>query len=442
MQAHRSRRRDRALAGARRLFGFSALPLFGSLSAFIALPVVARVYGGAGLASVTLGITIGAIAGYLVEGGWALNGPATIAAADAGARRRRYVEALAARMWILLAALPIAMLAAAWLAPAESATAAGSAAATTLAGLTPAWYFVGTGEPGRLFAYDTVWRVLAAVLASLLLVAGAPLVTYPALQVALTLLGQYLAYHRVNERQVSFLPLLAPQRAWPLLRAQSSVGLSRLLSTVYSALPMSLVTAVNPAAAPQFAAADRLQRYTLTAVAPVGLLLQAWVPSAASYDDTRSRVRIALLVEIALAAAVGAAFALTLPLLSALAFGDPLRSSGWAAAWAGLAITFALAVRAISLHVLVLRQAYRWMLAASAAGAVVAVPGVLLLAQGYGYAGGLAAVAGAEAAALAVTVVAAVRTKDVSLWLFREKGQEVRPIDAATEPAIEPAIEP
>ncbi|WP_157603245.1 hypothetical protein [Rathayibacter sp. Leaf299] len=359
-------------------------------------------FGDPGWQSVAIGTSIGSAAAVLVELGWGLNGPQRVARASL--RNRRQTLALSSSTKALVYA-PLAVAAgsiAFLLADSFRVEGALVAAGTAGAGLSLSWFFVGTREPGRLVVTDAIPRVIAVVVASLLMLSGLGLWVYGA--VALILPGvaaPLLGLQRTGVRFADF-QRLSVGRLARTVRSQLAALSGRALSAVYIALPVALVSIVAPGAVSVFAAAERLQRMYLTVLIAVPNLMQSWVGGASTADERLARARRGILLNAGFGLVAGGIFTAIAPFASSLIFSGVATIPWQVAALCGAMIFVVCTSRATGNLALVALRRIDVIAYSALAGTIVGVPSILGFSSLLGPAGAVLGELLAEATVLAV----------------------------------------
>lgn len=392
--------RRRALLGrGARLSGFVAIPLLSAVSPLIALPAITRGFGAEGWAAVAIGQSFGAAVAVLLELGWGLTGPQRVARQATRNRRQTYVLALLTKGLLAIPAVAAAMVAGAWAAPAAKDAAAWSAAAAAIAGMSSAWFFIGIGRPGQLFASETVLRVSAAIAGAVAIDLGAPLLVYPVSLLAAAGAASIAGLLLVGGHRVAWRPLLRPGRLRLACRAQSVALGGRLISSLYIALPTAIVGVAAPQALALFAAVERLQRMGLTVAQAVPNAMQGWVGAAAGAERLR-RIRIAIAANAAFGVFAGIAAGIGLPLASHLLFSGVVSVPPVLAWSSGLLVATVCTSRAVGLLGLVGLRRVGAIASSAAVGAAVGVTAIWTLSRALGAVGGLLGEVLAELAVL------------------------------------------
>ena len=391
----------------RRLGGFAALPFIGSVAPLLVLPIVARVAGAGGWASIGIGQALGNIAAVAVMFGWWGMGPARYAdAPDDAARRSLYRESLETRLLVAAVVLP-ALAVASWVlaSPGWELECLLMGLAIGTGGFSPNWYFIASGSPWSLARYETIPRSVATVVAMVPLVLTGQVWTYPAILLAVTVgtaVGATL--HVGGCRGLGPRSVLASRRA---MRGQVPIAASSAIGTLYTSTPLPIVGAVAPVAAVAgFTSGERLYRYGLFAVVALGNALQGWVLELTG-PARRRRQRHAVVAH----AVLGGAGALTIGLLgvpaSRLLFGAEVVVDQLTAGALGLAFFCTSVATPLIRTVLIPAGRTAAVLRATVTGAIVGIPLMLLGVWSMGAGGAAVGLAASEAVVLLVVAAQA-----------------------------------
>lgn len=388
---------------ARRLLGFTALPLISMLVPFALLPIIARVGGVDGWASFAIGQSLGGFAGIAAGLGWAVSGPALVAAADDTSRALTYRTATASRIAALAIAAPAACLVAALTAP-QIWTAILATVSGALIALSPAWYCIGIGKPSLLARYEVAPRVGAALVSLPAVLITGVIALYPALLIVATVTGLVLfkpVRRGAQERHPpTFRQLMSS--VWE----QRLVTLSSVMSGAYTALPTALVAGyVTPLQLSAFVSGEKTYKISLFTISSLTSAFQGWV-SEAGIGGLRRRGSIAVAGNLALGL-FGGVFIFALgPAATSLLFGNDLAADPFTCLFLGVAFLAVSLNSAFGRLILAPRRRYGAYLASTAAGALVGVPSIVLLSPTFGASGGAAGVAFGEMAVLGTQLVA------------------------------------
>lgn len=300
------------MTGARRLALFVSIPLLNGLSTLLAIPAVTQSFGAQGWEAIAIGFAIGAAAAIVIELGWGVVGPLRVARARTAAHGTAYLWSLKARIIVLVPAASLAAVVTALLVPHYRLEASAMSVAAALVGLSPTWFFTGTGQPARILLADSLPRIAAVATSVLALHLGLPLLVYPSLLVvagAISPAVGWLFVRRASERG----PRLSLRRTLVLIRLQLGVLGGRAALALYTSTPISLVALAAPGSLAVYSAADRLMRSGLQFLNSVNLQLTGWVGRKSSRAERDARARSAITISVVVAACAGIICTLATP---------------------------------------------------------------------------------------------------------------------------------
>jgi len=325
----------------RRLTGFTVLPLLSLVTPFLLLPVVARVAGPSGWSSFVAGQAVGMVGATVVFWGWNVGGPVLVAQASSAIERAEvYAASLRTRYLLLLGVVPAAAVVSALVAqPGHRVDASAMAVATSLLGLSPSWFGIGVGDPWLLFWYDTMPRVVAAVLGAGVVWATGFVWTYPVL-LALSVAVSLVAFRRRVVAGVDGTSPFPVSRSGGELRTHLGTAGINLAATAYASTPVPIVTvAFRPDVSSPFASADAAYRLGLFTVTAVGNAFQGWTLEGAG-GERRSRHRAAFGAHLVLGVVGGLLFAALGPWVTGFVFGPDVAAPRDVCVWYGVAFLF------------------------------------------------------------------------------------------------------
>jgi len=325
----------------RRLTGFTVLPLLSLVTPFLLLPVVARVAGPSGWSSFVAGQAVGMVGATVVFWGWNVGGPILVAQASSAVERAEvYAASLRTRYLLLLGVVPAAAVVSALVAqPGHRVDASAIAVATSLLGLSPSWFGIGVGDPWLLFWYDTMPRVVAAVLGAGVVWATGFVWTYPVL-LALSVAVSLVAFRRRVVAGVDGTSPFPVSRSGGELRTHLGTAGINLAATAYASTPVPIVTvAFRPDASSSFASADAAYGRGLGSVTAVGNAFQGWTLEGAG-GERRSRHRAAFGAHLVLGVVGGLLFAALGPWVTGFVFGPDVAAPRDVCVWYGVAFLF------------------------------------------------------------------------------------------------------
>lgn len=379
-----------------RLAGFTVLPLLSLVLPFVLLPVVARVAGPDGWASIVAGQAVGTFAGTVIAWSWNVAGPISIVRASGdGARRALYSESIRTRLLLTAAVVPASSLLTFIITGGEHRfDAVAMSWSTALAGLSPAWFGIGLGKPRLLAIFDTLPRFVAAIISAPVLLLTHQIWWYPLILAILA--GFSLAvFQKVFGEQGAWLP-------FPLtttvneLKASGKIAGINLSGNAYGAAPVPIATATLPpvSASAGFASVDTVYRLGLFAVVALGNALQGWVLEPGQ-PDPRRRQWLAVVAHAVLGLVAATALTLLGPWATELLFGAAVKGDPVVCLYYGVAFAFISASTPFIRNVLIPHHRQTTVLAWTLVTAVVGVVAMI--------AGGLAGSPQAIAAGVALS---------------------------------------
>ena len=389
-----------------RLLGFSLLPLLSSLTPLLLLPIVARVGGVEGWASISLGQAIGAFGAAAVGYGWNVSGPPRSAQSkDETERRILYMEAVSVRLFMSLFVIPIVIALTLMVSPLTfGLDAALMAVSMVLVGLSPSWFLIGQSDPKSIAVFETLPKLAATGVAAVCLVLTHVLWLYPLLLIVGSLAG-LTAFHRQRFGAwiVPINPLSAQTRR--ALRSNSSTALVDLTGTTYVAAPLPIIGLTsNTQELAGAASGDKLYRYGLFAVVALANGLQSWVLEADA--DTRKRLRLSVIAHVSLGLGGCAGLLWIGPAASEWLFGSAVGATNPLVAMYGLAFLFVSTSTPLVRNILLPRQKARLVLRGTISGALFGVVAMIVGGHYFGAPGVAAGFAASEFLVLVIVVLA------------------------------------
>ena len=323
-----------------RLSGFTFLPLLSLVTPLLLLPIISGIVGPGGISSVIAGQSIGIFGATVLMWGWNIDGPVAIArAADAHQRGNIYLSSIRTRIALMFLVIPlVAAIAAAVAAPDFRSEAISMALASVLAGMSPAWFCIGTGQPKLLAIFDTVPRFLATALSAPLLLLTHQLWNYTLVLAAATLIS-LIFFHRRLQPSDSWLPRNV-RTTFGEIKMQGHTAGINLAGNAYASTPTPIATATTSVAASgALATADTLYRFGLFTVVALGNAFQSWTIEPGA-DDTRRRHVVAIWAH-AILGVVGAGILTALgPAVSSILFAGKIQASTELCFYYGVAFAF------------------------------------------------------------------------------------------------------
>ncbi|SOC47735.1 Membrane protein involved in the export of O-antigen and teichoic acid [Blastococcus aggregatus] len=386
----------------KRLAGFMGLPLISAAAPFLVLPVLLRYVGTEAWAGIAIGQSIGAGVSTLVLLGWPVVGPSAVAAAP-GRGRALYTRSLISRLTVFVVAAPCGVALAVLLSPDGVRTATGlMALAMSMLGLSATWFFVGSGRPGSIARYETVPRVAATALAALLVSLHPLAWLYPAVLLLTSTVLTVVVSARYWER-TRLTPLRTTGR---VVRDQwAAVGVS-VQAAVNTSLPLTILAAVAPRTVAAFAALDRITKFAVFALGPVGLAFQGWV--AEPSESPARRRRTALVVTATAGLLLAGGFLLAAPPLLEVLFAGRIEVPGIAIVFAAVSIVCVALGTTLGFHHLVPLGMSTWLALSTAISMVVVTVSMVVLPPLQGVTGAALAIMLAEVSVVITQTLALV----------------------------------
>jgi O-antigen/teichoic acid export membrane protein len=392
-----------------RLGGFAGFPLLGILTPLLLLPVIARVAGPTGWASIVSAIAIGSFGATAILWGWNIRGTVLVAStASAHRRAELYGQSLAVRALLAVIVLPIVVLLTALVAAPELRwDAAAVAAATAASGFSPAWFCVGIGAPRLMGIFDTLPRVISAV-ASIPLVATTGIITYyPALLLLLSGVSLVLFQKSYFQDGTKIRPVMSAVLQ-ESRRQLGSAGVN-VSGSAYSSVPVPIATfRGSEASASVYSSADQLYRFGLFTTVALGNTFQGWTLEVTGRDQVRRHA--AAFVSHLILGSVGAVFLTSLgPFASSILFGAEVAATPMTCFLYGIAFLFINLGTPLIRNLLIPAGKDIFVLLATVASAVVGITLMVVLSASDSLVGIALGVAASEAVLFVIIAPAALR---------------------------------
>ena len=323
-----------------RLSGFTALPLLSLITPLLLLPVIAGFVGPGGFSSVISGQAIGTFCATVLMWGWNVDGPVAIARArDTSSRGAVYLTSIRTRLVLLIPVIPLsAVVATAVAVPEFRVEAVSMAWASTLAGMSPAWFCIGLGQPRLLALYDTIPRFIATALSAPLLLLTQQLWIYTAILAVATVLS-LVVFHRRFSPNGQWVPRSLGGTIMEL-RGQGHTAGINLAGNAYASTPTPIATATTaPAASGSLATADTLYRFGLFTVVALGNAFQSWTLERGT-SNRRQRHIAAIWAHAGLGAAGAVVLTVLGPFASNVLSAGQIRATTQLCLFYGIAFLF------------------------------------------------------------------------------------------------------
>jgi O-antigen/teichoic acid export membrane protein len=392
-----------------RLSGFVGFPLLGIFTPLLLLPVIARIAGPSGWASIVSALAIGSFGATAIVWGWNIRGTVLVASsASADRRLTLYGQSLVTRGVLSLAVLPVVTcLSAALAVPDRRWDAAAVAGATAIAGLSPAWFCVGIGSPRLMGIFDALPRVVSALIAIPLIATTGIIAIYPALLIVLTSVALVAFRFAYFPSDVRIRPSLS--ESLQELRRQIGAAGVNISGSAYSSVPVPIATVRGPAAlASAYSSADQLYRFGLFTTIALGNTFQGWTLEERAGDQIRRHA--AAFISHLLLGVIGAVLITALgPLVSSILFGELVAATTTTCLLYGFAFFFINLGTPLIRNLLIPAGRDVFVLVATVVSAIVGITLMILLSSAGSLTGIAAGVAASELVLLLIVTPAALR---------------------------------
>jgi O-antigen/teichoic acid export membrane protein len=376
------------------------IPAASAVSPLLVIPALTHAYGAGGWAAVAVAQALGSAAGIIAELGWSVVGPQRVARADAAGLSALYQSAFATKLFAFLALAPLAAVMSYILAPDHKLAAATLGLAASAAALSPSWYLTGCNRPLAILTTETLPRMFFAIVAAAVIYLGAPLELYGLSILSAACLTVFLG------SRVTGQPLWPNRAAFAsgidVIKQQLPLTFGRIVSVIYTSLPVALVSSVSPASVANFAAIERLARMFLSLLGGVPSRLQSWV-GVAQGEDRISRSRRSLAYNAFLGLGGAVFFAITAPFAVPYVFSRAVSISPTMFALGSILVFLVCTSRGVGLS-LVAEGHANFIAAANIGAACVGVISVLSLSKFWGSVGGFTGTLLSEVTGLAIQV--------------------------------------
>lgn len=357
-----------------RVAGFGIAPLMALAAPFLVLPAVAQVATPQQWAAFAVGQSAGVIVSVIATFGWSLRGAIEAVAVDKDELRRLWSEFLITcgllTVVVNVASYPALALAAP---PDTVGLSFAVSIATSLFGLAPNWYAIATGQPSIMVIYSAAPKIVAAVIATIVIAVSKEPIWYAPI-VAVGCLAGVAVFTTKIARFVRITIADVVAR----LRLNSASALATAADALYSG--GFLVFAgifLPPDQLPSLASMDRLFRFAKQGLTALTSGLQSWV--IFPREDRHRRQSVSLAWHGAAGAIGFIGFATLGPWATKLLFGSVLAAGSATALWYAAAFVVISVSSALAKHVMMVNGsdwAVFWSCAVGVGVALTMVPAV------------------------------------------------------------------
>lgn len=309
-----------------KLFGFSVIPALSIFSPLLIMPVVARVGGTEGWASLGVGQAVGSFGSLVVAAGWTTAGPPrVIASIRIGNSLDIYRVSFWQKAILFAGALLVLIPLTVWLVDGSELTAISACVGALSVCFTLGWYAVGVGSPSISLRYYAIPRTLVTVFSVVPIVLTSNIAWFGVFQFVGSICGP-LAFH-LRE----FGSLLPPRVSYESIRTSLSwsfdPGMIELSLAAAGMAVLPVASASQPLAeVARLSSADKLFRYSNPLIDLVGDTLQRWVLSGRD-DILRARLRLTIGVQGVLGIVLGGLTVAVGVSITGLLFGSALATT-------------------------------------------------------------------------------------------------------------------
>lgn len=305
------------LRRSRSLLLFMIIPGAASISPLLTYPALTASFGAQGFAAIAIGQSVGLTTAVVCDLGWAVIGPQMAARGERISEIHR--ASIATRLLVLALGVPVAAVAAYYLAQDFRIASAATAISMSLSALSPIWLLTGLNKPGLILTIDSMPRILLNGVAAAVLWAGGPLVVFALANGACVLISLPLAS---KLGRFGVWPSRSDFHAAPaLIREHLALTAGRSVTVVYTTLLTAVTSALAPGAVALYAGTDRILRMGLSVLAGFPSRLQSWLGFAEG-AELRRRIRLVILANTALGVAAAVIFVAAVGPASRILFRD------------------------------------------------------------------------------------------------------------------------
>lgn len=386
---------------------YTATTVANSAFGLLVVPVCIYITGASEWGSIAVGQSIGTVAAVLVALGWGYNGPSLIGRASETERRMIAINSFIARFFAAPFILLSAAISAYYLAPTVPWVAVISAMTVSFVGLGMSWYFIGEGQPKKLFLLDGVPRWAGTLLGLAALYVSHDLYAFLWIQLAGGIVASLISIVHVLSRGPT-----VPTGTWGFrsafhgVRSQLYAGITVVTTTTFASSPTLVIAALAPEGVPIYALAERVIRAAIMSVTPFFQWVQGWVPKTSLERPQAQKIKWALRAAYCLAVPLGLAVALLGPsagnILSAGVVELPLMLT----VALGVAVAATTVSRVVGMACLLALGADQSVAISAILGAVVGIPLLFILVADAGSTGAAISFAIAELVVVAYQVIA------------------------------------
>lgn len=373
------------------------------------MPLVARLGGPEGWSSIAVAQAIGIFCGVITSFGSNVAGAAQVAlAASASERLNVYSLSFWSRLPVFIVTVSLGTFMSSRLsAPGYELDSALMCIGMGIAGLSLAWYGIGSGAPSMLIIFEALPRVGFVILCIPIMLLTGKIYVYPLAVILGTILGLALLH------KTMFGQILPPYPGFhgigqTLLRNLKPAAIDGA-SSAYVSAPLPLVGSVaNAFQTASFASSNQLFRYGLFVIVATSNTLQSWVLTSGDKSQVFKHL-IAVCVHLIVGACGFIVLFVAGEFATSLLFGPELAGQQMVLFWYGLAYFSVSVSTPLIRNVLIPGGRAGLILLTINIAAVAGLAGMLLLGTIFGPSGVAASYAASETLVLLILAVPAAR---------------------------------
>lgn len=371
-----------------------------ALVSVFSIPVIVKVAGAEGWASIAVGQAAGNISAVLIGLGWGYSGVTVVTSSTTVERGSLIRDSAVARLVVAPFVIGIMCAGLIVLPSADTELSLLAAIGMALVGLGSPWFFAGIGKPEQLLVFDTLPRLfvpLLGLVAALFYHDPRPYLYAIILSALVSALLSLLRATRTYS---------APWRFAGALRnslAQVWAGITVIVASTYLSLPTLILGAVAPSAVPSYALVERIGRYASLAMTPFYQWQQGWVASGG--DRIPRRARQAALNGVTIGLGVGLVTAAVTPFLGSVLTGSEISVTPPLVIVMGLVVSVSLISRSTGSSSLLALGRNRLIAISTVAGAAAGVPLIGVLGATWGADGAALGLLTSEIVVIAIQAI-------------------------------------
>ncbi|MEN9751904.1 MAG: hypothetical protein RLZZ600_951 [Actinomycetota bacterium] len=381
--------------------------LLGGLTSLLIIPVVILVVGTDSWGRMAVAQAIGAVYAVFVGFGWGIVGPAQVAGMPAEARGQFVRDSVVSRLILFVIAIPAYVLTVLLIVGIPDDVAAYLVAGFTMmtVALGSGWFFIGESAPVRLIMLEAVPRTVGIVIALGALAFTKSLVVFAVIQLVTVVASIWLTTRNITTRYAEGVFDRSIREGLRRLRGSYAAMVTAGTATLYVNAPLIIVSTVIPSITPIYAAAEKIQRFALTGIAPLTQIIQGYIPSAPSAAEVRQRIRRSIMLTLVVATIFGAVIAGALPWLASILTAGKIAVPFGLSIPMGLSSLLIIVSGVTGLAALVALGKERALAVSTVLGAVIGLPLTVVLALTVGMEGAAWAVTFSEVIVLGYQLV-------------------------------------